>query len=136
MKRLAMGATISQSRVTMKLMRQIPGPLAWVYPWESWEVLEVVILFPEDRTLCCIISGPTNSGYALMIRTHHKQNCQVLLPPLPPAPFYSMRLMSNCSDLASVKLHPVSTFTPTIFFMSPHQNQPVLSRSLRPRCPT
>lgn len=136
MKSLAMGATISQSRVTVKLMRQIPGPLAWVYLWESWEVLEVVILFPEDGTLGCIISGPTNSGCALMIKTHHKQNCQVLLPPRPPAPFCSMSLMSNCSDLPKVKLYPGSTFTPTIFFMSPHQNQPVLSRSLRPRCPT
>lgn len=111
MKRLATGATISQSRVPMKRMRQIPGPLAGVYPWESWEVLEVVILFPGDGTLCCIILGPTNSGCALKIRTYPTQNCQVLLPPLPPAPFYSMSLMSNCSDLAKVKLHPVS-FTP------------------------
>lgn len=136
MKRLAMGAAMSQSRVTVKLTRQIPGTRAWVYTCESWEALQVVILFPEDGTLCCIISGPTNSACALMIRTHHKQNCQVPLPPLPPSPFCSMSPMSNRSDLAKVKLHPVSAFTPTVFSTSPHQNQPVPSCSLRPRCPT
>lgn len=113
-----MGVTISQSEVPMKPMRQIPGPLTWVYPWESWEVSEVVIFYPEDGTLCCIILGPTNSGCALKIRTYHTQNCQVLLPPLPPSPFYSMSLMSKCSDLAKIKLHPVSFMPRNIFHVS------------------